>query len=112
MGGHEKPFYVIDIIPEKNQLVAGRREELFSRSLSVEDLNWVAVPSIEHSMSVTAKLRSHQNDQPCEIVPSGDNEVVVHFNMPQMSITPGQSIVFYDRDIVLGGGVIRSACKQ
>ncbi len=103
-----KPMYVVDIRPELNQVVVGEREELFSRGLVAELVNWIAVERLEDPMQVWVKIRYRDRGSWATIRPHEDDprRVVVQFEEPQPAVTPGQSVVFYDEDVVVGGGII------
>lgn len=101
-----QPLYVIGLNKEKNEVIVGPKDDTFSRSLVAIDLNWIAIENIDSEIQVKAKIRSAQNDNEVTVTKQADDEVLVTFKEPQNAITPGQSIVFYDNDIVLGGGII------
>ncbi|MBF0477977.1 MAG: tRNA 2-thiouridine(34) synthase MnmA [Candidatus Omnitrophica bacterium] len=109
LGGLKEPVYVIRIDSCHNQIVVGLKENLLSDSLLVNELNWISIPEITSKIKAYAKIRSQHIEQPCTIIPFNSNRVKVEFDQPQMSITPGQSIVFYDGDSVMGGGIIDKA---
>lgn len=102
-----KPKYVIALNAETNSVVVGDNEDLFSKSLRVQNANFISIPTLTEPMSVIVKIRHVHAGSKATIVPgSQDREVEVIFDEPQRAITPGQSAVFYDGDIVVGGGVI------
>ena len=102
-----EPMYVVKIDTENNRVVVGRESELFSSSLIAEKLSWVSEkPSGE--IEVTAKIRYRHHDQPA-IVSVNHDRATVKFKDPQKAITPGQAVVFYQSDKVLGGGWIKEA---
>lgn len=101
-----KPLYVIDIDIEKNEVVIGDDSETFSNKLTARDLNWIAIDKLDKEMKVSAKIRYGSKEAPITIKPIDNDRVEVVFDTPQRAITPGQSVVFYDNDIVIGGGVI------
>jgi len=102
------PLYVIEIDIEKNQVVVGNDDETFSNRLISRDLNWIAIDNLTEEMSVKAKIRYGAQEAPAIIRPLEDGRVKVVFDTPQRAITPGQSVVFYDGEYVVGGGVIDS----
>ncbi|MCX7121360.1 MAG: tRNA 2-thiouridine(34) synthase MnmA [Gammaproteobacteria bacterium] len=107
--GDELPWYVVGKnIPENELIVAQGHDHplLFSPQLTCEKLTWVSgdAPNLE---KCSAKIRYRQNDQPCVIKQIASDCWQVQFNEPQRAITPGQSVVFYDGDICLGGGIIQ-----
>jgi tRNA-specific 2-thiouridylase len=100
------PLYVLQIKPETRQVVVGGDEELYSRSLRARGLNWIAMEALTHPMRVRAKIRHRHEPAPATLEPAGEAEVLVTFDQPQRAITPGQAVVFYDGELVVGGGWI------
>jgi len=110
VGGEGDAWYVVDKNIEKNEVIIGQGKNhpaLFKKILRANDLNWFKEPSF-FPFLCRAKVRYRQIDQPCEIVSIHNGEVIVNFKEPQRAITPGQSIVFYQGEICLGGGKIQS----
>ncbi|MEI7490185.1 MAG: tRNA 2-thiouridine(34) synthase MnmA [Bacteroidota bacterium] len=103
-----EPLYVIRIEKETNTVIVGSREETFNTSFLVNDLNWIGIESLKAPMDASIKIRSAQKEKDALIEPFGEGLVKATFFHPNDSITPGQSAVFYDGDIVLGGGVIKN----
>lgn len=102
---HTSPLYVIELDKDKNEVIVGEADETFKSSLVAVDLNWVSIEKLDGEMNVTAKVRSAQT--PVEVVIKPVNDTVeVNFIYPQKSLTKGQSIVFYQDDVLLGGGII------
>lgn len=99
---HPVPLYVLAIDAEKNELVVGEKKDLLGRELIAGDLNLLRSDWPE---VVQAKIRYRKKESPC-CVTFGVGRARVVFEEDQEAITPGQSVVFYDRDEVLGGGVI------
>jgi len=102
-----KPLYVIRIEPESNRIVLGPEEELYSRRLAADKVNWISGKAPQEPITVTAKIRYKSKEAEAILVPR-DDSVEVHFTQPQKAVTPGQAIVFYNADEVLGGGIIDS----
>lgn len=102
---HSAPLYVIDLKKETNEVVVGEIDETFKNVLEAVDLNWVSIPGIETPIKATAKVRSAQIPVDVTILPQGE-KVLVKFDEMQKSLTKGQSVVFYNKDILLGGGII------
>ncbi|MCI8889587.1 MAG: tRNA 2-thiouridine(34) synthase MnmA [Hungatella sp.] len=103
-----KPVFVTEIRPEANEVVIGDSEDVFSDYLICHHLNWMAVEGLEGGeMKVTAKIRYSHKGAPCVIREIGQDLVECRFEEPQRAITPGQAVVFYHEDYVVGGGVIQ-----
>ncbi|MDO4345319.1 MAG: tRNA 2-thiouridine(34) synthase MnmA [Eubacteriales bacterium] len=98
--------FVTEIRPETNEVVVGENEELFKERLYAGKLNFMAVPKISGEMQVTAKIRYNHRGAPARIRMAGEDQVECIFQEPQRAATPGQAVVFYDGDNVLGGGTI------
>ena len=102
-----EPLYVQDIRPQDNTVVLSRRDGLFSRELYAADFNWVSGRAPERPVRVQAKIRYRHEAQPAFAESGPDGTVRVAFDEPQRAITRGQSVVLYDRDELLGGGIIQ-----
>ncbi len=102
--GQEK-LYVIKIIAEANMLVVGEEEFLFRKELVASSLNWIAFDRLSKPMRVEARIRSGASAAPAILEPKGDEACVI-FDLPQRGVTPGQTVVFYDGDNVIGAGII------
>jgi len=100
------PLYVKKKDVEKNKVILCPSEGLFSRELYAHSVNWIAFDSLESSIRLEAKIRYGARQTPCTVHPLGEGAVRVEFDEPQRAISPGQSVVFYDGDLVVGGGVI------
>ncbi|QEK13610.1 tRNA 2-thiouridine(34) synthase MnmA [Crassaminicella thermophila] len=101
-----KPMFVVDIIPEKNQVVLGENEDVFGRELLASDVNFIYLNRIEGSLRVKAQIRYNAKPADATIYIEKDNVVRVVFDDSQRAITPGQAVVFYDGDYLVGGGTI------
>ncbi len=101
-----KPMYVVEIDEAGNTVVLGEGEEVFSSSLVASDLNFIAIDSLVTSRKIKAKIRYSAKEADAVIQPIENGRVEVQFDIPQRAVTPGQSVVFYEGDIVLGGGII------
>ena len=102
----QRPLYVVALDAEKNQVIVGYEEETFKEVLKAEQLNWIAFDNLEGPLEASAKIRSTSRAKSVLISPLPGGEVEVRFAEPQKAITPGQSVVFYQDEVVLGGGVI------
>jgi tRNA-specific 2-thiouridylase len=100
------PLYVIQIKGDTREVVVGNQDELYSRTLRAHRVNLIAVENLREPMRVAVKIRHRHEPAPATLETSGDDEVLVSFDQPQRAITPGQAAVFYDGDIVVGGGWI------
>jgi len=100
------PLYVLQIKGDAGQVVVGNSEDLYSRTLRTKRVNLIAVDDVGQPMQVTVKIRHRHDPAPATLEKSGDDELLVTFDQPQRAITPGQAAVFYDDDIVVGGGWI------
>lgn len=103
-----QPLYVLSLNKDTNEVVIGPADKTFKKSLVACDLNWIAIDGLEKPIRCQAKIRSTQQPVDVELKPLGKDEVEVVFDDMQKSIAIGQSAVFYDGDVVLGGGVIKS----
>lgn len=102
-----RPVFVVEIRQGSNEVVIGGGKDVFSDVLICKNLNWMAVDGLYgKSMEVTGKIRYSHKGAPCIIREIGSDAVECRFREPQRAITPGQAVVFYDGDYVVGGGVI------
>lgn len=101
-----EPYYVCDICPSSNEVILGRNEDLFSNEALVEDINWIVQPKPGDEIKCKAKVRYRHREQPATVYVLEDNRCRLVFDEPQRAITKGQAAVFYDGDVVLGGGTI------
>ncbi|MCJ7426271.1 MAG: tRNA 2-thiouridine(34) synthase MnmA [Dehalococcoidales bacterium] len=100
-----KPLYVLKIDAESNKIVVGNREQALHNALIARNVSWVSGKSPQEPMEITAKIRYKAPEAAAELYPRDDG-VEVRFVEPQSAMTPGQSVVFYQGDEVLGGGII------
>ena len=103
----EEPLYVADIDPERNAIIVGSKEELYRDELIASELNWI-VERLTQPTEAKARIRYLHREAEALIVPLEGNRAYVKFEEPQMSITPGQAVVFYEGEVVIGGGTIES----
>jgi len=111
IGAYGRPFYVVSVAPELNRIVVGPEEELFSQELIAEDLHLISKQEVEEDLEVVAKIRYNHAGEEAMVSPMGNGKVLVRFRRPVRSATPGQAVVFYDRDVVLGGATIEKIVK-
>ena len=105
-----EPLYVIEIQPETNRVVLGYREELLSPGLTASRMNWL-IPPPAGQIEAFAVIRYRHPGVRARITPRGDGSVQVVFETPQSAVAPGQAVVLYDGDRVLGGGWIEARMK-
>jgi len=105
-----KKMYVCSKCMEDGTVTVGEEKDLLAGGLYADDINWVSVPRQNESFRCMVKTRYRQTEQPAKIYPL-ENGIMVSFDVPQRAITPGQAVVLYDGDIVLGGGTITKAIK-
>jgi tRNA-uridine 2-sulfurtransferase len=103
------PLYVIQIKNDTRQVVVGKDDELYSRTLRARRVNLISTAELREPMGVTVKIRHKHQPAPAMMESTGPHEVLVTFDEPQRAITPGQAAVFYDGDIVVGGGWIEAS---
>ena len=102
---HTSPLYVIDLNKDLNEVIVGEADETFKKSLVAVDLNWVSISGLDQETKATAKVRSSQTPVNVMLKPDGES-ILVEFDDMQKALTKGQSVVFYQDDILLGGGII------
>lgn len=100
----KEPYYVVDILPEKNQVVLGSNEDLFRTTLIANDFNWIE--QVEEGECIQAKIRYAHKQSEATFRILEDGNVQVTFTEPQRAFTKGQSVVLYQGEKVLGGGII------
>ncbi len=101
-----KPLYVLELDAKNNRVIVGDDSALDKDTLTVERCNWIPFPDLLGETEVTAKIRHNHPGAIATIRPLSNNSVAVKFQTPQRAITPGQACVFYQDDLVLGGGWI------
>lgn len=101
-----KPLYVIDILAEEHTVVVGEEHELYCSGLVAEDVNWVSVEQPPAPIRVSAKIRYRSNEILATAAARPDGRLEVRFDAPQRAVSPGQAVVLYDGDSVVGGGTI------
>ncbi len=100
------PLYVLQIKGDTRQVIVGNNEDLYSRTLRTHRNNLISVASLPEPMRVGVKIRHRHQPAPAIIESTGSDQILVTFDDPQRAITPGQAAVFYDGDVVVGGGWI------
>ena len=104
--GH--PAFVLEIRPETNEVVVGTKEESMSVYVRANQVNFMSVEDLTEPKRVWAKIRYNHRGAWCTVEKTGEDEILCTFEEPQRAITPGQAVVLYDGDYVLGGGTIQS----
>jgi len=106
------PLYVLAIRAEDRSIVVGRNRELDRTTLLARDINWIAWDPPVRPLRAGARIRYKHREASATVVPVPGGKVTVEFDRPQRAVTPGQSVVFYDEDAVLGGGIIEAALDE
>jgi len=101
------PLYVIQIKGDSRQVIVGEQENLYAKMLTVRRTNLIAFDELLEEMRVSVKIRHRHEPAPAVLEKTGADEIRVTFDEPQRAITPGQAAVFYDHDVVVGGGWIQ-----
>ena len=101
-----QPAFVVELRPETNEVVIGKSDDVFSDRLYANKLNFMAIEDLDGEIEVEAKIRYSHKGAPCIVKRTAEDEVLCIFEEPQRAITPGQAVVFYKDDYVVGGGTI------
>lgn len=107
-GGYPEPMYVVDVDIASNRVIIGNVEQLYHSEFLVKDFNFISIDPIDRPVRAQIKIRYNDTPHDGTIFPEGTDALRVVFDEPQKSITPGQSAVFFDEDLVIGGGIIES----
>jgi tRNA-specific 2-thiouridylase len=99
-------LYVIAIEQERDAIVVGSKQEVYGNELMASELNWITIARPKQPITVKAKIRYLHPEAEAAITPLDEDRVYIKFKEPQIAISPGQAIVFYDGDTVVGGGTI------
>ncbi len=106
------PMYVIQLDAARNAVILGRNEEVFSSGLLAEDLNFIAIAKLTGPLEVEVKIRYSAPLAKAVIYPEAEDRVRIEFENLQRAVTPGQAVVFYQQDLVVGGGTIVKSLKN
>ena len=106
------PVYVVDIDRRHNRLVVGSERDLLNRHLWAHRLNWLSIRPPLEPLACFVQIRYNHAAAPARLIPMPEGDVHIEFDHPQRAITPGQSAVFYGREEVLGGGIIRRPDRE
>jgi tRNA-specific 2-thiouridylase len=104
-----EPLYVLAIDEERNALIVGHKEELLRKGLIASEVNFIAIDKLDKPLKIKAKIRYRAPEASAILSPVSNNRVKVEFEQPQKAIAPGQAVVFYKNNIVLGGGTIEAS---
>jgi len=104
-----KPMYVVEIKADTNEVVLGENDRVFAKGLIAEDTNWIVFEELKEPLHIMAKIRHAKRTESAMIIPMDDTHCRVLFEEPQRAVTPGQAVVFYKDDLVIGGGTIQSS---
>ena len=107
IGAYGRPMFVMKINPDDNTIILGEKGMEFSQSLIADNVNFISGEPLIQPMKIEAKVRYQAQPSPAVISNNDDGSVLVEFETPQRAITPGQAVVFYSGDEVLGGGTVR-----
>lgn len=101
-----KPMYVVEIRPNTNEVVLGDNIDVFKSELFAKEVNFITRDTLTEPMRCQGKVRYSSKTSPCTVHALKNNRIKVIFDEPQRAVTPGQAVVFYDDDLLVGGGVI------
>jgi tRNA-uridine 2-sulfurtransferase len=102
----KEPLFVTRIESESNTIIVGDRKKIYDTELVASNMNWIALDRPESSVKLKARIRYRHPEAEAMVTPLENHDVYVKFSEPQMAITPGQTIAFYDGDTVACGGTI------
>ncbi len=106
---HREPLYVLALDERRDAVIIGPQERLHSSVLEAVELNWIAIAELREPRRLEARIRYRHAGAAATVAPAGTGRVTVRFDAPQRAIAPGQAVVFYDGDLVVGGGTIAQA---
>ena len=101
-----EPLYVVGIDAQTNTVVVGEKQDVYADELIVADVNWISIGNITAPLTLKVRIRYLHAEAEAVVTPVDNDKINIKFARPQMAVTPGQSAVFYDGDIVVGGGTI------
>lgn len=108
-GGNKAPLYVVKIDSAQNAIILAGDKHVYAKALIADNLNFLTSFSLEKIIAISVKIRYNQQDVKSRLIPINKESVRVEFSLPQRAVTPGQSVVFYSKSTVLGGGIIRES---
>ena len=107
-----RPVYVYKIDRETNTVYVGDEGKLYSKGLIADEINFFSADLPTEKIRVKVKIRYNQPEINADVISLDDGKIKVEFKEPQKSVTPGQSVVFYDHDVVVGGGIIKAPITE
>jgi tRNA-specific 2-thiouridylase len=107
-----QPLYVLSMQSGTNTIVIGPSDQLYEKTLLASQVNLISKAEITKPLNVRAKIRYKHKEAKAFLTPQDTDKVLVEFEKPQRAITPGQSVVFYDKDVVVGGGIINKSGEK
>ncbi|MBT4510722.1 MAG: tRNA 2-thiouridine(34) synthase MnmA [Chloroflexi bacterium] len=102
----KEPLFVVAIDSARNTVIVGSKHEVYGTEFTATGMNWIAFETLLYPIQTKARIRYHHKEKSAQITPLQDGRVHVEFKEPQPAITPGQAVVFYEGDVVVGGGTI------
>ncbi len=106
LGGMSVPHYVVALEPSTNRVIVGPREGLMQSSFEVANCNWLGIEEPSNPVEVVVKIRYNHAGCPATVTAGADGTARIALSAPERAITPGQAAVFYQGDLVVGGGWI------
>ena len=106
---YHEPLYVTSIDPKSHRIFLDREESLYRKELIAENINYIYLEKIPRNLEVKAKIRYLHPEAKAKLIPQKEGRILLSFQKAQRAITPGQAVVFYEGEKVLGGGIIRKA---
>lgn len=107
-----QPLYVLSMLSDKNTIVVGPSDQLYEKTLLASQVNLISKAKIAKPLNVKAKIRYKHREAKALLTPLDTDQILVEFEKPQRAITPGQAVVFYDRNVVVGGGIIHKSGEK
>jgi len=107
-----EPLYVVDIDRERNAIIAGKEEDIYADELIATQVSYIEGKKLTGPIEVKAKIRYSTQEAEAILISKGEDKVRLKFKQSQRAITPGQAVVFYRGDEVIGGGTILSSCLR
>ena len=107
-----QPLYVVSMQSDKNTIVIGPSDQLYKKTLLASRVNLISMAKVIEQLEIRAKIRYKHKEAKAFLSSQDTDQVLVEFEKPQRAITPGQSVVFYDKDVVIGGGIIDKSGRK